>query len=228
MLTFQTDLSQFNRTLGQYIELSGKTASESVVKQGTKVAYALYGQFRKLMPEKGSIRAERLAALRAGDGVKIRKGLADVVRERNILKRSGWTDLATRKLRFGKAGRSKTAAGLNLQALTVKAELGLRERGRGYLAFAALFKRLKYLTNSRGASRAYHTGRYQQKLADAGLAVDKAGGVLTINYGGPKSSAGSELAKHPARVAIALREVRNDMIRYIERKLREARLRGAA
>ncbi len=119
-----------------YGEASGKSEDEVVTKQAGKLAWAIYFGMRRIMPAKGAVRAERLAALKAGQGVHVRQSVYDEIGEKY-----GALPIAEGKALFRRRGEivgsvDRKGATLNLQALAVEKELNLRERARGFSAYA--------------------------------------------------------------------------------------------
>lgn len=117
------DLEALKRSCILYGQLSGKTESAVLTKQAPKLAWNIWRGLRELRPAKGSIRAERLAALARGGGIKIRDSVMEAVTG------SKATQTAKGKKTFGKAN-------LNLRQLAIKRELSVRESGVGFLAYA--------------------------------------------------------------------------------------------
>ncbi len=226
-VTTQSNIDQFNATLSRYAAVydpHGYFVADILLKKGASLGFEWASRLLGNRPAKGAITAERIAAMKAGEGLKIRPGL----RERIAAK------LGLRGDVFGKNGvRSRISKGrrLNFAALVNKAELGLRERGRGYTSFAARqrglsqFSRLRDVKITSGKWR--ELGRYNQLLSEAGL--DFSG--LTLVYGGPKTDAGKALTTPDAqsRLSGALQAVTADMEVYMLRKADEqARKAGFA
>jgi hypothetical protein len=124
-LTFE--MERLTMALQKYGELSGKSEAEVISKQAAKLRRYIWQGLRALMPAKGEVRAERLAGLKAGVGVKVRPGV--------------YQEIASK---FGKAAQfgqrftsvERKGKTLNFQALAVQRELNLRESGRGFMAFS--------------------------------------------------------------------------------------------
>lgn len=202
MITVDHNLDALNRILPEYQRTFGKTTTEVLVKQGTKLAIALHQRLKELAPGKGSIRAERMAALKAGEGVLVRPGIAARVMSQQgtavpLSARDAYRDASKRTerkigaltgLRFkfgkrspqGKASIKQKGKRLNLRALMVQAEINAREGGRNYLGWAAK-------TSLRGleiVKALAHFGKYKQQLAAVGLGVNELGQELRFTYGG--------------------------------------------
>jgi len=221
-LSVQSELSLLNADLAKYQELTKKTPEEILLKQGVKLTFALNRQLRTIMPGKGSVRSERLEALKAGRGVYVRPS----VRAEVLSKYGAYQDVATRETRFGKRGRKsvlrKGGRRLNLQALMVQRELNLRESGRGFVGFAARFRALGQM---RGGIRQKWLDRYSRLLSEAGLTMTAENGVLDLSWtNGPSAlHAASGLLKPRAQAAIitAIQDVRSDIWEYLGPKLKE-------
>lgn len=136
------NLSRLSESLQEYGRLSGKTEEEVVAKQGGKLAWNIYAGLRALAPGKGSVRAERLAALAAGEGVHVRDAvMREIGAKYNATTSvaSGKTFLAQRKGRKVVAMATeieRNGKRLNLQALAVERELTIRETARGFASIA--------------------------------------------------------------------------------------------
>ena len=217
MITIDDNLARLNVVLAEYMRHTSKSVSDAMAKQGTKIAFALSSRLAAEKPGKGAVRSERLAALSAGGGIKLRASV------RNWFPAGSRSDLKRRKVGFGRSvSGTKRVRGkrLNLQALRVKKELGLRERGGGFMAFAARINAGKLRSSKKVTKR----GRYHQQLAEAGLMFSGDGAGLQVVYGGPQSEFGGTLNRPKFRrhVNNAIAEVADDMQTYIDRKQREA------
>lgn len=191
MITIDDNLADVNFALGEYLKHTRQNVDEAMAKQGTKLAFAISNRMANDKPGKGAIRAERLSALKGGGGIRLRKSVRD------------WKP--TRRKR-----------GLNIQALRVQREIGLRESGSGFLQFATRINTGKL----KGGQRARKVGRYKQQLAEAGLRFQADGTNLKIVYGGPQSEFGGTLNRPRFRRHInnALAEVAEDIMVYVDRK----------
>jgi len=224
-VTLETNLAEFNATLERYAAVydpNGWFRPDVVLKQGAKLGFAWAKRLEAYMPGKGTIRAERLAALNAGGGVKVREQVLRRVAAKVGLR----SRLSDRKSVFGKKGvQSRLVKGkrLNFRALAVRAELNLRESGVGYTRHASRVRALSQFAGSREArirsGQWQHRGRYNTLLATAGLDFDG----LTLRYGSSKSIAGQALSTPDALAALAgaLGDVREDMEVYLTRKANE-------
>lgn len=128
----QYSVKRLNEACRLYGQLSGKSEAEVIQKQSDKLGYNLSQGLRKLAPQKGAVRAERLAALKAGYGVHVRPAVYEAV----MAKYGGFINAKGDVRFFRKFKERTTVRGLNFQALAVKAELGLRESGRGFMAYS--------------------------------------------------------------------------------------------
>lgn len=233
MIQIQTNVDQFNAALRLYAKHNWRVnLSEAIVRQGVKLTWALRDRFIKYKPAKGAIRAERLAALSKGQGVLVRQSVKDAV-----LKKAGaYSDLATKRVLFGKTGTGIDRKRRNLQALAVVRELNLRERGKGFMARASKMDSLKGLgayMNRTGLDvgaiagdffKRQASGRYGQQLGTYGLKVDGEQSMLELSYGGNKTVVGKAMQKPAFRkeIASALDFVRDDMMVYVQRKMAES------
>jgi len=223
--TVQQNVNSFNATLGAYGRLSSLAFAQAVAKKGGDFGKALARRLRPLAPVKGSIRAERLAAVKAGGGIKIRAAILS-----NLLAMKGLSQsIADRGFRFGKKMKGTVSRGgnrLNFWALAAQKEINLRESGRGFVAYSSSYKSL-------AASLDGIPSGYQRTLRDRAnrylSAVSFTNTVpetsLVFKWGGNPSSGdvAEALHKPKAQAAIveALAEVESDMMVYIRRKQRE-------
>lgn len=207
MITLRSNIPEFEADLARYIALSRKTPAEAIAKQGTKFGFEFAKRLKATTPPRGSIRSAGLAILAAGRGIRVRAGLADRV-ARRIYNRAV-------------PGRRQR---LNVRAVAVRAELGLRERGRGFLAFAGGFRALRQIAGApaTAARSVRQRGRYRQVIASANLRPGFQDAALTLTYGSDRSAVGAALARHQPEAQAALRAVWEDMLVYIRRKLQTA------
>lgn len=226
-LAFESNLAEFNAALNQYAKLSSRGAAEAVAKKGADFGWRLSRKLLTLAPQKGAVRAERLAAIAAGGGVKIR----DSIRQRTFAKYGVSQTISGRNLRMGKKlAASKNVKGkrLNLQALLVRAELNTRESGRGFSALSSRYKSLsQHLAADRfGEQHKQILDRYNRFLSSVGFKRDDNDTSLTFRWGGNTSSnalaASLQKPKQQRAIADALDEARADMLVYIARKQAQA------
>lgn len=228
MITVSDNLAEFNATLALYMQLSRRTPQEALVMKGAGLAFALSGRLRLLSPARGQTRKERLAALKAGGGVRVRPSVLAWA-----VKRFGYGSVTkTRRGAFlgvdaeGKGtergslmvGRKKKRR-MNLQALAVAAELSVRSRGRGYLAFAA---RMRWAAKMMIQGSEYRVlDRIETEVGRAGLTHDMDGSALRFRFANANIAEGLNRPKAEVAIAAALSEVRADMLLYINRKVAE-------
>jgi hypothetical protein len=219
-LQINVEIEALNRALILYRDLTNKTPEDVLLKQGGKLGYAVAKHLRGLAPAKGEIRSERLAALKAGQGVHVRQR----VRLRVMQKYGARIDVKSRGLIFGNSKNGKKSMvrkggkRLNLWALTVQAELNTRESGRGFLARSSSFPK---------TLQDYQTAQsiYGPILSDAGLNSDK--DTLTFKWDPARSELASSAAKGLSRaqgeeaIAAGIADTRDDIKEYISRKLLE-------
>ena len=227
-ITFESNLAEFNATLAEYARLSSKGAAEAVARKGADFGWRLSRKLLTLAPKKGQVRAERLAALQAGGGVRVRQAALDYATKKTT---STATNIRTRKAsnyrEKTKSGRVKTGA-RTFWELAVTRELTLRESGRGFSALSARYKSLsQQLAADRfGEQRKQILDRYNRFLSAVGFKRASNDTSLTFRWGGNKSS--GELAvslqkpRQQRAIADALTEARADMLVYIARKQAQA------
>lgn len=227
MINAQTQtnqIDQFNKTLSRYISVSSKTTEQALAAKGNDFAWALSQRMKGLAPGLGSIRTERLAAMKRGEGLIVRKSV-----RKKVLAGAGVNVSEDGGVTFGKRGRrTKTVKDggvskrLNVRQLMVRRELALRESGSGFLAVVARFQnRGAYsLRNIKPNSALYHLAKANQIVASAGLRVDADDAQLKLTLGSPESTAGEGFNKQKqmTHVVGALRDVRKDMETYLLNK----------
>lgn len=206
-----SELPQLNHALAEYQRVTGWTPFQVLHKQAPKLSFLLSQRLATLKPGKGVIRAERLAALASGEGVQVRESLISGYRRR----------LSDRKLVRGGGKRERLVRGNNTRRDMVTRELNLRERGRGYVSFAARLKGLSAFESVAGQLNAEHFGRYGQKLAAFGLTGDDRGATARFDFGSPRADIGEAMNKPAAQtqIALAIRELIADINVYIQYKL---------
>lgn len=206
----ESNLASFTARLREYVAVSRKTPLEAVQKKSKDFGFALSARLKALAPGKGVVRTERLAALKAGGGLLIRPSV-----------------VASINAKF--SGQSSVKRGgkrLNIQALKVRKELGLRESGRGYSGFIARLASVDKLQP--GQSRDW-LGKFQQKVSQAALQSVDSGSSSTASMDlswtdNNQARPGEALSTPDAQRALAgaLAETEADMAVYIERKHAEA------
>lgn len=227
MITAETqtnELAEFNKTLGKYISVSSKTTEQALAAKGNDFAWSLSARMKGLAPGKGTIRAERIAAMKRGEGVIVRPS----VRKKVVLSAGGRFDIRG-KYTFGKRGASTKSVSdggvrkrLNIRQLMVRRELALRESGSGFLSTVARFQnRGAYsLKNIKPNLALYHIAKANQIVASAGLKIDPTDATLKLTLGSDQSSAGEgfDKAQQASMIVAALRDVRRDMASYLQEK----------
>lgn len=204
MITLESNIAGVNAALARQAELTGKTMREVLASEAGWVIRTIASNLNQLTPVKGSIRAERLAALKRGSVPIIRPGLAEIVARRYHLA----TDLSSKQQVFIRGKRNKAVSSIrrkgkpmNLQALVIERELNLRERGRGYTSYAARLRWVETLDVQ--ATTLSHYGRYRQLLTTAEMESMPGSAALTFTFGGAGVEIGESLSTAAAQQAIA-------------------------
>lgn len=220
LLSIENELNALGSKLRVYQELSGKTWEDVLTKQGGKLGFLLFQRLRGLAPAKGSIRAERLAALRHGEGIKVRQTARDFASKRTVATASSL------RTRAGILFRERTKAGgvrRNARSwwqIAVAREIAIRESGRGFVGVSGRYPR----TLGR-ADRAM--SRYGPELSRAGVIISgpkgKAEFVWDPGVGKLAASAvhGLERPRGKAALALAVRDLTKDIDVYVTRKTEE-------
>lgn len=213
------DIAALRETLVRYGELSGKSESEIVSKQSGKLGLAIRQNLAELKPAAGAVRAEMLLRLKAGEGVHVRPEVYERLNSRRGISQ----DIETGQFRFGqKAALTVTQKGkkLNYQALAVKAELGLRESGRGFMSFAT--PRTKSFAEQQTVGVTHD--RYNRILSYLKLDLRPTAAVKFAQFSWPSDSPATEgldQAQQMAMIDAAVRFVNADIMDYVNRKLEE-------
>jgi hypothetical protein len=232
----QADIVSLARTLREYARLSGKTEDEIIQHKSKQLAMFIYRGLKALAPAKGAITAERMAALKAGGGIKIRPRVMQEVASKYQAMTSvasGKTFLSIRKRRKGQmttvsmATQIENKAGkkVGLHAFAAERELKVRESGRGFSGFATPRpgRSLQNITNfEREIESRYGflLSEFQLQLnADDKKAVLRWFGAHG-DYHAPAEAV--QTSKQQAVVRKAVQEVNADTMIYIARKQREA------
>lgn len=187
------DTREFAWAMAAYQRATGKTMADVVRRQGRNLGFALSRQLRRLSPERGSIRAERLAALAAGGGIRI----SDTVRKKVRTKR-------------------------NRQSALVRRELSSRESGRGFLGFAARFTQeiVSSLTRRSRAGAPLGKGEFAGGSdRDSALVLSWGPGVGPLSA---RAAEGLDTDQAGSAIQRALAEVSADIRAYTERRLAAA------
>lgn len=229
----QSNIREFNDAFRQYMEVTSQTPAYAVMKQSQEFSYSLRKRLRAIAPVKGSIRAERMAAMAAGEeGTHVRASIV----ERLMGQRGISQKIKGRGIVFGKKLKGVKRVGgkyLNFQAQAVRAELNLREKGRGFVAQSTNFRQLSAIREKLGKlpdlTVEQVNDRYRRFLSRFGFKVTSDGASGLFHWGGNKSS--GEVARVLAdgrgrdAVAGALADARENMLVYVRRKQEEAKKR---
>ena len=218
MIEIRTNLQRLNAALRAYIRVGKKLPEEALAKQAGKLGFALSQQLRQIAPAKGSLRAEGLALLKEGRGVRVRPSVRRQVFEKQHVR----FDLNRRREVFGSKGNTfvrKKGKRLNLQALAVEAELNVRERGRGFLSMASNIPRF-----ARGLGDVQSSvSRFGPILGQAQLTAIHKGAMARFVWG-PQGIAslaaatGLSIEKAQAAIGRAIDAVTEDIMVYVLEK----------
>lgn len=231
-VTFKTNLDRFNDALADYLAVTRLSTQEAVAKKSADFSVRLSQKLKDIIPGKGTIRAERLAALgNKSEGVKISK-----LAWKRAYQTSGLVqDLQTRKFGFARRkkvyGFKKAKGGrkLNLQAIAIQKELSIRESGRGFMSFATKVKSLiqKMPIKDGANSTRYLSSKFNRILTTVGFQTDLDKAEMTFSWGRTESSKDVAVAlqkpRQQASIAQALDESRADMLEYILKRQNRAK-----
>jgi hypothetical protein len=206
----QEDMASFSRTFERYWKLTSGSRMEALQHTAKNFAFILWTKLKQVSMPKGAITAERLAAMKSGEGIRISERARELVYKRYGVSQ----DVHSRKL-LGKGG-----SGIPVQALLVKQELKLRESHRMFTASAARFKgalQSKVFSYSKGKQVGVATPIPGGSEKDSfefewGAAVSKWSGVAAVG-----------LNKDTRRIVFnpSLNDARKDMMAYLRRKQEE-------
>ena len=222
------DVGQLAAKMAQYQAASRKSIPDVLRKQGGNLAIFLSsanrpGELKEIAPKKGVIRAQNLARLQSGGGIKIsQKARRIVYQDRGIAQ-----DVSTR--RFVSTGRRGAAykrgpISVNVQRLLVQNEISLRSRASGFLAYGASARGVRRIQPGQTLRTTNRVGRF---LADANMVNGQNAASISL-YENAAADLIRGLSIPKARDAIhrAIAATIQDMDVYINRKQSEA-LKGA-
>jgi hypothetical protein len=218
----QSNAREFNAAFQQYAAANLRTPAEVVVKQAGEFNRFLRIRLKDITPAKGSIREDRARALEAGEGVKVRPSII----ERLMARRGIAQRIKGRGYVFGSKQRGTVRSGgkrLNFQALAIKAEVNLRERGIGFVRHSTSFRGLAQARAQQGSQRKLVLDRYRRYLSSVGLRLNDASPSALFSWGGNRPSGDVAKVLTSGRgqqaVADALLDARDNMLVYVQRKL---------
>lgn len=222
----ETNLHEFNRTLAQYIGLTKLTPTDALLKQGTKLTYALSKRFGGLKPGKGEITAARRRDMAAGLGLNVREAARAFAFKHTI---GTAQNIRTKGMALfmekTKRGKLKTDRGQKKARtwwqIAVDRELSIRESGRGYVSFAARMGNLERAFKDGRISEKKQLDRISREIGRVGLRSAANDSALTFTFNNANIVEGINRPKGRAAVAASLADVRADMLVYIQRKLAE-------
>jgi hypothetical protein len=219
------ELDKLNSRLDDYVRLTRRLPEDAIAHQAQNFGLFLYLQLKNLRPGKGTVRAQALALLKTGRGIKVRPSVA----ARVAAQYQASSNVATRatQLRYRKKDvRSVLRKGkrLNLQALSVQAELNVRERGAGFLSISSRFPD----EGGEFSRSAFSQSVFGQRLAELAIKTETQGASARFVWGadGPlslKAATGLSTPRAQKAIETALKLTREDMLVYIQRKESESR-----
>lgn len=225
-LKIEVPLARFNEAMRLYVKASGKSAKDVLLKKGSQLGYALWKLFRALRPVKGSIREARMAALKRGEGLRIRRAAIEFAMNKTLATAS---DLKTRagvsRMEKTKKGGVKSN-GRTWWQIAAQREIAIRESGIGFMAQGVKFRFAQVGQQGRGGiedhGKAY--SRYSPTLGAYQFKAEEHEGKVVFHWGG-FSKMSNEVVKAMTRakgwsaIRQALDEVVKDTIPYLQKKL---------
>jgi len=213
-VAIKDELDGLTKDLARYQKLSGKSTADTLIKQGRELSFQAEARLKTIKPEKGSITRERLAAMAAGRGLRIRQSI------RNL------ENVGPRFTTRGKL-RKKSRGKLSGQQDRVRKELAAREKASGFLAFSTRVGRGKSANRSIARQRigeldAVYTkkqlfSRTKRLVSSVGMRAQQRSGTLEFVFE-PGPSFGLKKAKAHRQILLAIKATRANIIPYIYRK----------
>lgn len=217
-------LESFNAALREYVEVYGRDTRTAVASRSARFSFHLSRRLKSRVPDKGSIRAEGEARLKAGKGIRIRARAIRYARERTVATQS---DVRSRRagafMETNRSGNLKKE-GRTFQQIAVARELNIRESGRGILARGTSFPGLasKFRGDQFSERPVNRLNRYGRRLARSTYRGSKDGASVTFAWGDEEASDNVAKALTSGKISpeidTALKLTRDDMLEYIARK----------
>lgn len=218
-MSAQTNIiNDLNSVVRLYQQLSGLSSEDVLRKQGGKLGRQVYFNLRRIIPAKGSIRAEAIARLKAGKGINIRKSVDESVTAKfaEPFKRGQ----AREEDKFwGESARGHMNWKFRLRQKKVQKELSLRESGRGVMSVSIRYPFVL-------AHDVKSVSKYNQLLSKVGIVVNAQSQYAQFLW--PGISAQSKEVVEGLRRERVNREVRaaifttkDDILVYTRRKQAE-------
>lgn len=227
----QEDLASFSRTFEQYWKLTSGSRMEALQHTAKNFAFLLWTRMKGAAIPKGTITRERIAAFKAGQGIKISNRARELVNKKWGVEafKAGFTKSQKAAIAANAAKFTGSKIGLRkgfAYALMAQQELRLRESHRMFTASAARFKgalQAKVFSYSKGKQVGVATPIPGDADKDSfefewGSQVAKWSGVAAVG-----------LNKETRRTVFgpAMNDTRKDMLAYITRKQQEIGRRAA-
>lgn len=225
----QVRLDEFNAAMTRWARMPRHTMPMALVKQGTKLSFAIGRRLRVYTKKRNAIRDYMIRFMESGGGIKVRASARQFADKKTV---ATATNIRTRKgMRFMQASQSKKASmkgmpehrALNWWQVAVKRELAIRESARGFRAFGAMIQGIAKLGLT-ASNSVKHVGRAKQLLATANLFVGGDNSRLRLEWGGEQSAFGESMQTPEGLRAVAdgLADATKDMAVYFERKIQES------
>ena len=205
-MMISTNLADLNAVLPLYRELSGKSDYDILSKQGGKLGFAIYQALQATVPAKGSIRSHLTGRLAAGLAVRIRPSVIESV---------------AAKVAASKAAGKYAKRGPNIKQLRVKREIGIRESGRGVLAYSIRYP--KTITGSEKAISKYGTLMSQAGIKIPPSNMAGASKYMRFTWSGiskisSRVARGLQAPRGASAISTAIKAVKEDIMKYVTRK----------
>jgi hypothetical protein len=233
------ELSRCSDALREYARLSDLDEADIIAKQGGKLAWNISSELKKLAPVKGSIRAERLVALAAGEGIHVR----EAVKQEIGAKYQAVTSIASGKTFLSQRRGKRVVAMateverkgkmLNLQALMVEREIAIREGARGFAAYATPKPPRSYASiaaeGNAGGDKLFNIeskygfvlSKFSLKLARTGDKSAELSWIVRRDDSYEDAVMGLETERQQAALLEGIRQTTADIEVYVKRKNEE-------
>lgn len=233
------DLDRLNRGVAMYRRAAGRGVGFAVAKQSSELGMNLAKEAKTLMPAKGAITAERLAALKAGEGLRIRQTTLNWIADKYHPVTSVANGQTFMSMRAGKRNRGKvigmatyvvdpkTGQALSLQALAVQRELAVRESGRGFLSLSErLALAMRNVETPANQVKDSSVSRYGPPLGKFAFTASEKNATATFTWGGFSALSDEAVkamgrARGMAAIDRAINATIDNLVPYVQRKLGE-------
>ena len=237
MITIEENLRSANETFDRYWKYTRKTRGEALQKIASNVCSFSIQELKATTAKKGDITAERMAALKSGEGIKVSERAKELVGKKFGIVENGGRKWMTGggKRGFSKAQRARVDA-LNqkfrgqqtIHQLYIEKEIQLREGHRSFSESSMVFPGFRK-PYARAGDKTYSTTSGGERTGAAELVSTSLDAEeMRLDWGSAvgkwskNAAAGLNSAAGKKAIARGLARTRSDMLTYIARKQNEA------